>query len=94
MASIPSISVEYLHVPVTGATSSMPVDIAIVARDTEPADGDWHTAAWNGSDTTEAKVLIGPDTDLPLTDGVYSVWVRVTSTPEIPVIRAGILRVT
>lgn len=91
MASIPSISVEYLHIPVTGATEDMPVEIAVVARDTEPGEEDWHTAAWDGSD---AKILIGPGTDLALTDGVYSTWVRVTSTPEIPAMRAGLLRIT
>jgi hypothetical protein len=91
VASIPSISREFLHVPVTGATDDMPVDIAVVARDAEPDNGDWHTATW---DDGNAKILIGPDTDLPLTDGVYSVWVRVTSTPEIPAMRAGLLRIT
>ena len=91
MASIPSVSVEYLHVPVTGATDSMPVEVAVVARDAEPAGGDWLTAAWDG---TDAKILIGPGTDCERDDGVYSVWVRVTATPEIPVLKAGLLRIT
>jgi hypothetical protein len=91
MAQVPSISREYLHVPVTGATDSMPVHIAIVARDTEPADDDWNAATWDGSD---AKLLIGPGSDMVLTDGVYSVWVRVTASPEQPALKAGLLRIT
>jgi hypothetical protein len=50
---------------------------------------DWKTAAWSGG---SAILLVGPGTAVPLTVGVsYSVWVRVTSSPEIPVMRAGSL---
>lgn len=91
MASIPSSSVEYLHVPIVGATSSMPVEMAVVGRDAEPVESDWKTAMWDG---TDAKMLIGPGTPLPLTDGIYSVWVRVTAAPEKPAIKSGTLLIT
>lgn len=87
---VPSISREYLHVPVTGATGSMPVEIAVVARTAEPVDEDWQAALWDGSD---AKLLIGPGTDLALAAGFYSVWVRVTAAPELPVLRSGLLQI-
>lgn len=91
-ATIPATSVEYLHIPVTGALSSMPVEIAVVPA--EPADADWRTAAWDTTGPTlDAKVLIGPGTPLELPAGVYSAWVRVTATPETPVLRAGLVRI-
>jgi hypothetical protein len=91
--SIPSVSLEYLHVPVSGATVSQTVELAIIDAGTEePAETDWHaTDAWDG---TTAKLLIGPGGTLELLDGTYRVWVRVTATPEIPVIRGGLLEIT
>jgi hypothetical protein len=91
VTSIPSSSVEYLHVPITGATSGMPVEIAIVARAAQPVDADWKTAMWDGSD---AKVLIGPGTPLALTLAVYSVWVHIDAGTEQPVLRAGFVQIT
>lgn len=92
MLRIPSTSKEYLHVPVTGAEGSMPVEIAVVASTLEePASGDWKAAVWDG---TDAKVLIGPGTSLVLANGLYRAWVRVTASPEMPVIRAGLLKIT
>jgi hypothetical protein len=90
---IPSVSREYLHVPVTGATGSQPVDLAVIDEGAEePAEGDWMPAdEWDG---TTAKLLIGPGGTLELEDGTYRVWVRVTATPEVPVIRSGLLRIT
>lgn len=91
MAAIPSSSVEYLHVPITGATDSMPVEIAVIARNARPASADWNSAMWDGSD---AKVLIGPGTALALSAATYSVWARITASPEKPVLKAGLLQIT
>ncbi|TDD97617.1 hypothetical protein [Actinomadura rubrisoli] len=93
MLSIPSTSKEYLHIPVTGGTLSTPVDIAVIAATAEePTSGDWKPAdVWDGA---VAKLLIGPGGTVPLADGVYRVWVRVTATPEIPVLRSGLLEIT
>lgn len=94
MLEIPSISKEYLHVPVTGQgdVDSFPVEIAVIPNgQEEPAGGDWHTAQWDG---TDAKILIGPGTDVELDDGTYQVWVRLTATPEVPAIHSGPLRIT
>lgn len=91
--SIPSTSKQFIGVPVTGGyTNSTPVDIAVVAAAVdEPASGDWKTAVW---DSGQAKILIGPGTSLPLADGIYRVWVRITSTAETPVIPSGLIRIT
>lgn len=92
MLTIPSVSREYIHVPVTGGSLSTPVELAVIpSTQEEPASGDWRTAVWDG---TTAKLLIGPGGTLTLADGIYRVWVRVTATPEIPVLRSGLLEIT
>lgn len=93
MLLIPSVSKEYVHVPVTGATVSDPVELAVIDYTAEePTTDDWQPAdAWDG---TTAKLLIGPGGTAELANGTYRIWVRVTATPEVPVIRAGLLRIT
>ncbi len=92
---IPSSSKEFLHVPVTasGNLSTYPVEMALVAYGAEPASGDWKTAAW---DSTDAKILIGPGSSAvgALTEGVYGVWVRITTVEEKPVLYSGAVRIT
>jgi hypothetical protein len=77
---IPATSVEYIHVPVTAnvTLASLPVEVAVITGAANPVEDDWQTAAWDGDD---AVLLVGP-----LVAGTsYRVWVRVTSTPEVPV---------
>lgn len=91
---IPSLSVEYVKVPVTSSAdlTGLTVQMAIVADGQDPAGGDWKTAAWIGD---SAALLIGPATLLPLTKGTtYGVWVKITSTPEIPVLGPYKLHIT
>ncbi|GAA3172589.1 hypothetical protein [Nonomuraea roseoviolacea] len=91
---IPSLSTEYVKVPITGPATltSLPVQMAIVPDGQDPAGGDWKTAEWIG---TDAAVLIGPATALPLTKGgTYGIWVKITSAPEIPVLGPYSLYVT
>lgn len=94
MIKIPSTSKQYITVPVTGTlTGTEPVHIAVIAATAEePASGDWKTAVWDNN--TDAKILIGPGTSLALANGLYRVWVKVTASQEIPVIRSGLLRIT
>lgn len=93
MLKVPSISRPYLLVPVSGGSISTPVEIAVIADGVEePAEDDWLAAdVWDGS---VAKLLIGPGGTLGLANGIYRVWVRVTSAPEIPVLRSGLLQIT
>lgn len=92
---IPSLSVEYVKVPITAGPSgftSLTVQMAIVADGQDPAGGDWKAAAWVG---TSAAVLIGPATTLPLVKGsTYGIWVKITSSPEIPVLGPYPLHIT
>lgn len=94
MLTIPSLSVEYVKVPITGpaALADLPVQMAIVPDGQDPAGGDWKAASWIG---TSAAVLIGPATSLPLTKGVtYGIWVKITSSPEVPVLGPYPLHIT
>ncbi|MFF0736881.1 hypothetical protein ACFYVK_35370 [Streptomyces chartreusis] len=93
---IPSTSTEFVHVPVTVPagvdTGSTPVRIAVVAHRANPDDDEWHTAAWAGSD---ARVLVGPGTDLVLTAGDYRVWIAVDPPGAENIVRqSGVLSVT
>lgn len=91
---ISSLSTEYVKVPVTGPSdvTSLTVQMAIVPDGQDPAGGDWKTATWI---STSASILIGPATTLPLAKGVsYGVWVKITSTPEIPVLGPYPLHIT
>lgn len=92
MLKIPRSSVEYVHVDVVGSgtLTALPVSMAILPEGQDPVSGDWKTAAWVG-DT--AQVLVGPSQVLDLAKGTYMVWVKVTSTPEIPVLQAGRMQI-
>lgn len=94
-----SLTTEYLHIPVTGDVDldAQVVAIAVIpVGQEEPADDEWHEAAWVGAvgTTRSARVLIGPEEDLELANGTYTAWVKVTDTPEIPVRKSGLIRVT
>lgn len=84
-------SVEYLSVTVTSniVLDTQPVTIS-------PDRGvTFYAATWLGAPSTQrqAQILLGT-TEAPMPScGVYTVYVRVVDSPEIPVIDAGTLRV-
>lgn len=41
-----------------------------------------------------AQCLVGPSGDVTLTTGSYAVWVKITSSPEVPILYSGPLVVT
>lgn len=108
-AQIPIIaaaSVEYLRVAVSAKEAGVVVnpttDAVAMAVKTSgtPSGGDWKTAAWETDATTDpdtyyARVLVGTGTDVgALTAGdTYSVWVRVSDSPEVPIKHAGYIQV-
>lgn len=94
MLQIPSLSTEYIHAPIDGPPNktSFDVDMAILPEGQDPTSGDWKPAEWAGDDVI---CLVGPATSIPLTKGVrYEVWVRITASPEIPVLRPGFIHAT
>lgn len=93
-SSIDRDSVEYVKVPVTPPAgidiTAQPVSIAVTDAAARPVAADWKTASWDGN---VAKTLIGPGV-LALAPGSYKVWVKVTDSPEVPVMAAGTITVT
>jgi hypothetical protein len=95
---------EYVYVPVESraVVTGLAVELALVADGTTPQDSDYHDAQWDSGSqatrldnlgrtiyTTDAFIIVGPAQDITLTAGTaYQPYVRITSTPELPVLRA------
>lgn len=98
-------SLEYVRVPVAARSAGVAVDptgdtvvMAFLAGAGAPESGDWKTASWDTDSSTypptyRAQCLVGPAGAVTLTAGVYSVWVKVTDSPEVPVLRAGQIKI-
>ena len=93
-------STEYRRVKVTvvdeaGATinpTSFPVQMAFMVDGGTPGASDWNAATWVTSGSNYyARILIGPDGGLNLTESDYHVYVRVDAGAEYPYMLAGIL---
>ena len=107
MASISSLSKEYVKVQVTftvGGVETDPtadtVQMAFKAPGVDPGAGDWQTASWEVDTTVAtkpiryARCLVGPGGGtITLAKGPYEVWVKIGDTPETPVKMAGLLQV-
>jgi hypothetical protein len=96
--SIPAVSTEYVHVPVTSdvTLSGQAVEFAYLAALPPDDATTWTAAEWEGNagTTRSARSLIGPVSDYgELAAGTYTVWVRVTDETEIPVRPAGTIKV-
>lgn len=95
----PHTSLEYLKVATNGTDveTGDPIDptgdvvrIAFMTHGAIPGDDDWIDATWADPDTSEhftAFCLVGPGGDVELAKGYYSVFLKITDDPEIPVIR-------
>ncbi|MGW2692340.1 hypothetical protein ACWC3Y_10815 [Streptomyces sp. NPDC001296] len=75
------------------------VEFAFSAVSARPTT--WYTGGWDGTQPVPgtngytAQVLVGPGSSGPtLAAGKYTVWIRITDTPEQPVINVGQLVVT
>ena len=85
-------STTYVTVPITGpsAASLVLANISFQVNNTDAIGGTWTPAdVW---DTTNliAKLLVGPAGTLPWPAGEFAyVFIKVTSTPETPVMYAG-----
>lgn len=95
--TVSSASKEYIQVPIAlstgGNPTGDPVFMAFPAVGAEPStfySGTWTTL--NG--IYLANVLIGPGSSAVLPVGYYNVFVKITDSPEVPVIFSGLLEVT
>lgn len=106
MLTVSRASTEFIRVPIAAQSSGVAANptgdtvvMAFLAGAGPPESGDWKTASWDTDATTypptyAAQCLVGPaGGTVTLAAGVYSVWVKVTDSPEVPVKRAGQIKV-
>lgn len=106
-ASINHLSTEYVIVPVQATKAGAPYDptsdvVQFAFAPTpnySPQTSDWQTGSWDTASSSilypyNAKCLVGPNGTVTLTQGTYVVYVKITDSPETPVIAAGQLSIT
>lgn len=104
MSQISSLSLQYVKVPIIAFAAGVEYDptgddvvMAFMTDGDQPTSGDWKTATWetaSGAGETViylARALVGPAGVITLTAGEYRVWVKITDSPEIPVLVSDIL---
>jgi|GEM_PF-4595205 hypothetical protein len=97
---IPRESKEYLDVAVDGPVdvTTLPVEMQVRLYPLRPDPAGWKTAQWGTDDDgqTVAQILIGPgsDFDLSIAPGTYVPYVRITASPEIPVIEGRPVKIS
>jgi hypothetical protein len=75
-----------------------PVVLAFMANWALPGSSDWNGGSWSDSTAPGiflAQCLVGPaNSGVALDQGTYTIWVKITDNPEVPVINAGTLTIT
>jgi len=98
---ISSLSLEYVQVVVqvtAGPNLYDPtgdeVQFAFVNGSAYPAN--WYTGSWttNLQGSYIAECLVGPAGTITLAPAIWTVWVKITDDPEIPVRTAGTVTIT
>jgi hypothetical protein len=81
--ALPAGSVEYVKTTVTASEdpTSQPPEFAFT---TTEAPTVWIEGEWVDDTTYDARILVGPGTDVELDPGVYFCWLRITDNPEAP----------
>jgi hypothetical protein len=101
-----ALSLQYVQAAVTATAAGAPVNptsdvvqFAFKAGGANPASGDWVTGSWDGTATRGpgnayiAQCLVGPGGTITLGVDTYTMWIKVTDSPEIPVIPVGLLQI-
>ncbi len=105
---ISQLSLQYVGVPVKATTlagaaynpTALPVAMAFMPTATQvPQNADWQASTWatvSGSllYPYAAYCLVGPGGTVTLGLGTYVMYLKITGSPEIPVLLAGQLEVT
>jgi hypothetical protein len=95
-------STEYVFVPVSAMGSGSPVNpvgdvvqFAFLPGNTAPGTASFVTGTWFSpiANTYYAACLVGPLGSASLTPGTYTIWVKITDNPEVPVRTPGQLQV-
>lgn len=102
--SVSHLSLQYIVIPVKATaldgTSKNPtadtVAMAFMPQATQvPQNADWQTATWatRSGDILypyAAACLVGPGGTIQLSIGTYILYVKITDSPEIPVLQASL----
>lgn len=104
MLQIPYTTSEYIKIPLlrwdpdTVDPTGLPVEIAITLG-TTPEDADFVAASWVTEqelsplrDVIKARALWPALVAEPAPSTVYTAWMRITASPETPVLYAGTIR--
>lgn len=96
---IPYTTNEYIKVPLTSWSgtvadpTTLAVELAVVAPGAVPQSGDWKSAAWVTEATVvKAKALWSTLVPSAAPSTTYGAWMRITASPEQPVMYAGAIR--
>lgn len=99
MLTLPATTQEYIDIPLTawaGVTdpTTLPAEVAFIWRAGEPEAADYKPGTWvtDGAGTHKVQILWHDAVPTPMAHTTYAVWLRITSTPEVPVILAGYIR--
>lgn len=99
MLRIASTTDEYIKValtqwaPTTVDPTTLDVELAVITGGSDPLEADWVTAAWvTEDDVVKAQALWSDLVAVPAARTSYTVWMRVTATPEVPVLHSGTLQ--
>jgi hypothetical protein len=101
------LSTEYILIPVAATKVGLPynptsdtVQFAFMPTPTQiPASGDWVAGSWDSIPSNiiypyTAKCLVGPTGTITLGTGTYVIYIKITDSPEVPVLPAGQLVMT
>jgi len=101
---ISHLSTEYVLVPIAATTAgstynptSDTVQFAFMPTPTQvPGVSDWVSGSWETVPTSiiypyNARVLVGPTGATALTSGSYTMYMKITDNPEVPVLVVGTL---
>ncbi len=87
---------EYIKVPLTEWAPSvvdpttLDVELAAITGSSDPLEADWVTAAWvTESGVVKAQALWSGLVAIATARTTYAVWMRVSASPETPVLRCG-----
>lgn len=99
-ARINSLSKEYVVVQVSTNPGGAAINTAVATVEfafiTEGEPSSWTSGEWTTSgQNTYARILVGTGSTVgALANGTYTVWLRISQTPEVVVRPAGTLVVT
>lgn len=102
-----ALSCQYVQAAVSATVSGAPynptsdvVQFAFTRAPAAPGPSDWVAGSWDGAtprppgSTYAAQCLVGPGGTITLAAGTYTMWIKITDTPETPVINVGLLKIT